>query len=145
MFMPIIRKQYPHGLTTREIQDSIREYAEAMTEAGGKINQVLQFSPLIMLGQQELQTRTNRRVIGLSLGIAILSLLTSGAALYVSHASQASGRHWERRELQALQQLHSSLQHQTKQLYAASVETNRLLDAVLKELKAEEDAETENP
>jgi hypothetical protein len=142
--MPIIRKQYPHGLTTREIQDSIREYAEAMTEAGG-INQVLQFSPLIMLGQQELQTRTNRRVTGLALGIAILSLLTSGAALYVSHASQASGRHWERRELQALGQLHSSLQHQTEQLYAASVETNRLLDAVLKELKAEEDAETENP
>jgi hypothetical protein len=143
--MPIIHKQYPHGLTTREIQASIREYAEAMTKAGGKIDQVLQFSPLIMLGQQELQTRTNRRVTGLSLGIAILSLLTSGAALYVSHASQAPGRHWELQELQALRQLRSALQHQTEQLYAASVETNRLLDAVLKELKAEEDVETENP
>lgn len=49
---------YPSGSTDEEIHRIIKEYSQAIISSGVQINSVLQFSPIILLGQNELQKRT---------------------------------------------------------------------------------------
>lgn len=77
-------KDYPHGMTNREISKTVTEYSKEIFAAQGQLNSVIMFTSLIILGQTELQGRTTKRIAYLSAGIALLSLLVSSAALYVS-------------------------------------------------------------
>ncbi len=50
-------KGYPREMSNEEIVNVIKSYNEVIVGSKGDINKVLQFSPLIQLGENELQSR----------------------------------------------------------------------------------------
>jgi hypothetical protein len=103
--MQNLKPNYPHGSTKREIETVIRDYSKQIAEDEGDINTVLQLTPIILLGQSEIQGRFNKTTIGISLGVAFLSLLISGVALWVAFYSDSSNAGWEERQLKFLEQI----------------------------------------
>ncbi len=89
--MATLPKDYPYGATDKAISTTIRELSNDVLGSGANINRVLQLTPLIALGQNELQSRQTRRITCLSIGLGALSLLVSAAALYVSLISSRTG------------------------------------------------------
>ena len=79
----------------KEIEDSIKEYSEEIFKSKAGINTVMRFSPLIQLGQTELQGRQTKRVTCLSIIVSIVSLFIAGTALYVSFNTSRASTHWE--------------------------------------------------
>ena len=115
---------YPYGCSDKDIAKAIKEYSDEMLAARADINKVLQFSPLIAVGQNELQSRQTKRITFLSLGIGLLSLVIAGIALWVSFMNTRSNEAWENKQLESLNAIHSDLNAQSK--------------AVLDELKKQE-------
>lgn len=81
---PQLYKNFPIGCTDKELTTAISEYANEITKNKADINVVLQCSPLIQLGLGELQGRFTKRTMWASLVIAVLSIILSALALYVS-------------------------------------------------------------
>ena len=103
--MATIYNDYPHGMKEKEIEDAIKEYSEEISAARGNINATMVYSPLIQLGQTELQSRQTKRATLLSVIVSFTSLLIAGTALYVSyHASNSSAR-WEQSQLEVLRKI----------------------------------------
>ncbi len=82
--MENVYPNYPRGLPDKKLIEVIDEYANEINQSGVNINKVLQLSPYISLGLNELQSRQSKRVTRISLGISILSLVIACFALYVS-------------------------------------------------------------
>lgn len=59
--MATIPTNYPSGCTDEQISLSISELSKEILDSGGDINIVLRFSPIISLGQTELQKRILER------------------------------------------------------------------------------------
>ncbi|WP_372865250.1 hypothetical protein [Spongiibacter sp.] len=106
--MAELKANYPHGLKDREIEFLVNQYAAEIFEKGASTNAVLQFSPLIQLGTNELQSRQSKRITMLSIGISVLSLLIASLALYVSLVSSRSSNQWREEQLMALSQMEIS-------------------------------------
>ena len=82
--MANIYKNYPHGLPDKQLTMAIEEYANDINNSGANINTVLQFSPYISLGLNELQGRQNKRIAWFSFGIGLVSLVVAAVALYIA-------------------------------------------------------------
>lgn len=55
--MASIPKNYPNGCTDEQILSVTSELSKEIIDSGGNINVVLRFSPIITVGQSELQKR----------------------------------------------------------------------------------------
>jgi hypothetical protein len=106
--MPSIYSNYPHGLPTKKLEAAIREYSDAINLSGANINTVLQFSPYISLGLNELQNRQNSRVTRVSIGIGIVSLIVSIFAFYVAIDAARSGDASTARQIKLLETLNEN-------------------------------------
>jgi len=101
--------KYPYGCSNRNLADAIREYSDEIIESRADINKVMQLTPLVTLGQNELQSRQTKRITRLSLGIGILSLIIAGFALYISLLNERSSERWEIKQTESLAKLNSDL------------------------------------
>jgi len=120
--MADLKGNYPHGLKDEEIEDLVNQYASELFKQKASTNAVLQFTPLIQLGNNELQSRQTKRVTRLSIGASFLSLLTAGMALYVSLTSSRSSDQWKEEQLRILSQMQES-----------TIEANNTLVGTLRE------------
>jgi hypothetical protein len=67
---------YPHGASDEEILQALEDLGAHILKSGGDINVVLQLSPLVTIGQNELQARQAKRS-GEQLHAAIETFRTS--------------------------------------------------------------------
>lgn len=107
---------YPHGLKDKEIEDGIKYFYNEMYKSKTNINKVLLFTPMIQLGQNELQSRHTKRITRLSLGIGILSLLIAALALYVSSYSSKSSTRWESKQIELLDSIKQDINSNANKL-----------------------------
>jgi len=105
---------YPYGCTEKDISKAIKEYSDEIIASRADINKVLQFTPLIALGQGELQSRQTRRITRLSLGLGFLSLIIAGAALLVSFMNTRSDEAWQKHQLELLNAIQTDINVQGK-------------------------------
>lgn len=110
-----ISKKYPYDLSSEEINIAIKGMSEEILNSGAKINTVMQFSPLIQMGQNELQRRildhassNSQKTERIAIGIGILSILIS---LILFWLSSRSDNLWMEQELAAIRDLLTTLQH----------------------------------
>lgn len=103
--MPYINSSFPRGLSDKEIEQHINEYQDAIFKAGASTNQVLQFSPLIQLGQNELQNRKTEKTARLSIGLGLLSVFIASVALVVSFIGSRSSSQWETSQIELLEKI----------------------------------------
>jgi hypothetical protein len=82
--MAQVREHYPYRCTDEEIKELIHGYSKEIYDSRANINTVLAMSPLLQLGLQELQSRQNKNITYLSLGVSTVSLIVSAVTLYVS-------------------------------------------------------------
>ena len=82
--MAQVREHYPYRCTDEEIKELIQGYSKEIYDLRANINTVLVMSPLLQLGLQELQSRQNKNITYLSLGVSTVSLIVSAVTLYVS-------------------------------------------------------------
>jgi hypothetical protein len=114
--MALIDANYPHGFTDEKIKEHIAKYAEEIVDAGGHANAVAFITPLIQMGQLELQMRQTEQqgrqtkwATRLSIGVAIFALVISGWGLQVTdNAAKASSR-WEESQLAVLDTVKAGL------------------------------------
>ena len=114
--MTTINSQYPYGMKDKEIAEAIKEYSAVIYNSKADINSVLRFSPLIQLGQTELQGRQTKRVTTLSIIVSIVSLLIAGSALYVSLYSSRVSSRWEGSQINLLKELKTEASNISKDL-----------------------------
>ena len=119
-----INSHYPHSLSDKKIEGFIRDYSNAIFDARADINAVLRYTPLIQLGQNELQGRHTRRATWLSVGVAFLSLAIAMLALYVSLTSSKSSELWENRQLQLLEQTRNDMNNSNNKIIETIVKQN---------------------
>jgi len=147
--MTTVNKRYPHEMKDNEINDLIKEYTNAIVDARGSPNAVLQFAPLIQLGQNGLQGRHTKKAAYLSIGVSVLSLLIAGSALFVSWTSSVSNTKWEENQLSLISELKMEAQfispglekvvsENTKNIQVSIKSSEKLLSLIEKlELKAD--------
>ena len=110
--MANISKNYPSGSTDGQIYQVIKELSEEVLNSGANINTVLQLTPLINLGQNELQKRildkSSKEVSKLekiAIVIASVSIILSAIAIYFSFQSVKSSKRWENNQIELLEQI----------------------------------------
>ncbi len=124
--MTTINSQYPHGMKDKEIAEAIKEYSIEIHNSKANINTVMQFSPLIQLGQIELQGRQTKRVTTLSIVVSIVSLLIAGLALYVSLSSSRVSSQWEESQINLLRELKIETSNISQKLEATIKATKKI-------------------
>ncbi len=60
--MANLPRNYPYGCSDRDISKAIKELSDDVLGSGANINRVLQMTPSIALGQNELQSRQTKRI-----------------------------------------------------------------------------------
>ncbi len=147
--MTNIDNRYPHGMKNNEIEDVIKEYSEIIVGSDPSMNTVLQYAPLIQLGQNELQRRQTKIITWLSIAVSIFSLFIAGLALFVSYTSSASSTRWEKNQLSLLRELKSEaklisaelekvVSENTKNIQASKKSSEKLISLIeMLELKAD--------
>ena len=103
--MAHIHKDYPEGQSNKELRNTIKEYADDIFKSKGNINTVLQLSPLLQLGRDELQSRQGKWYMRFTLIIAGLSFLISIAAVYLAISASSSSSEWETNQLKLIERL----------------------------------------
>jgi hypothetical protein len=108
--MALVFQNYPHGLDDQALQNAVQSYIQAIYDARANINTVLQYSPLLQLGQSEMQRRiadrnaaTAKRLTYVSLGVATVALLLSVLGTW-------SSSRWESAQLAAIAEANSRLE-----------------------------------
>lgn len=120
---------YPYGCSEAQISKSLREYADQIIASDAQINTVLQLTPLIVIGNTELQSRQTKRVTRVSVGLGILSVLIAAVALWISITNNIASSKSRSTELELLKeierdlQLHSNLQMQQSELLKGIVQS----------------------
>jgi len=102
-------KEFPFGLKDDEIAAMLRDYTEEIFKDEGQINTVLVFTPLIHLGQMELQKRAAERVARTTTIVSYASVAVAAIALVISVLNTMSSARWEERQVKALQSIESNL------------------------------------
>jgi len=105
--------KFPYGVDDNMLKTAIKEYADEIFTKRADINVVLQLTPLLILGQNELQSRRNKRVTWFSFSISFLSLLVAGIALFVSLSGTRVSETWKNEQLQALTKMNADVNKQT--------------------------------
>ena len=101
-----IGPKYPHGLSDDALSEALHEYASEMSKRGlGNLNYIPYFAPLIQLGLAEREARRNKSTSRWTLGVAALSLIVSGVALFVTYSSNQSNTALDEREIAAVERL----------------------------------------
>ena len=128
--MASIPTNYPSESTDGEINSVIKELSLEIVNSGGNINTVMQLSPIISLGQTEMQKRIldgNRSVTSelhaevkrqsessernekaskrISLAAIILSVVSIAISIYFSVQSDRQNKEWQQTQTSLLQQL----------------------------------------
>ncbi len=124
---------YPSKIETKKLKRIINEYTEELYASRANINTVIQLSPLIQLGQSELQGRQNRRIEVISTIISLTSLIIAIGSIYIAIQSDASSNRWEKNQGTQL----NTLDKHNKQLIErmdSIVEINKRLISTAKSL-----------
>ena len=101
-----IDSKYPHGLSDEELSRALHEYAGEMSKRGlGNPNYIPYYAPLIQLGLAERDARRNKSTTRRTLGVAAISLIVSGVALFVAMSSNRSNTDLDEREIAAIERL----------------------------------------
>lgn len=100
--MALLSNDYPQGMSNNEIKKAIQEYSNEIHKSKANINKILQLTPLIQLGQSELQERNNRIIARLSIGVSFISLFIAFVALYVSYNSSQTSTKLETQQIEIL-------------------------------------------
>lgn len=132
--MANVYSNYPRGLSDKELVEAIDEYVDELNTSGVDINKVLQFSPYISLGLNELQGRQSKRVTRISLGISVMSLVISALALYVSLESGRSSDVAGARQVTILEELNKN-----------TLENKKIIAEVIKAQNAAPSEHAANP
>ena len=136
--MATIPANYPDGSSDNEIKTAIREMQDDLASAKYSINAVLQFSPLINLGQFELERRQSTAILKQSRVVSGISILIALLAVGISVAGNISSSEWESVQLKALSSINSNtkiapLLHDQKQtLESISVQLEKETVCVIK-------------
>jgi hypothetical protein len=96
--MATLYKDYPTNVKTKELKRIIKEYIDELFNSRADINIILQLSPLIQLGQSELQNRQNKRIEITSTLISISSLVIAIISVYIAVRSDVSSDRWEKNQ-----------------------------------------------
>ncbi len=105
-----IDPKYPHGLNDDKLSRALHEYAGEMSKRGlGNPNHIPYYAPLIQLGLSERDARRNKSTTRRTLGVAALSLIVSGVALFVAVSSNRSNTDLDEREIAAIERLTDAL------------------------------------
>ena len=126
--MANVYPNYPRGLSDKKLVDAIDEYANEINASRVDINKVLQFSPYISLGLNELQSRQSKRVTRISLGISVVSLSIAALALYVSLESGRSSDVSGARQVSILEELNKNTLENQK-LFAEAIKAKKAVPA----------------
>jgi hypothetical protein len=129
--MATISENYPDRQSDQEIRQTIKGFSDEMFKAKFSINSVMQYSPLIQLGHDELQNRQSKRYMKGSFAMAGFSLLISIIAVCIAISSSRVSSRWEDKQLPLLQQLINETKTQTEQ--QISIAETHL--ATIKEMK----------
>jgi len=125
--MAKVYPKYPRGLSDKQLVDVIDEYANEINASRVDINKVLQFSPYISLGLNELQSRQSKRITRISFGISIVSLAIAVLALYVSLESSHSTNIFGARQVEILEELNKNAL-ENKKLFAEAIKSQKIPD-----------------
>lgn len=106
--MPSVFNGYPDKLSTKELKATVADYQKAIVDSKGNINTILQFSPLIQLGLEEIRIRSSRLSAILTSIIAITSLVASIFAINLSEKAMKSSKAWEERQIKSLNEINKS-------------------------------------
>ena len=107
--MAQIYTNFPGGMKDAEISRCIGEYTNEIIQSRAQTNKVLQFTPLIQLGEYELAKRQTRRITRLTIGVSVVSLFIAIAALTVSWLNTKSSEAWEAKQTAQLEKLNAEL------------------------------------
>ena len=107
--MATVYPDYPHGLSDKMLVAAIQEYATTINASRANINTVLQFSPYISLGLNELQSRQNKRSALISFFVGLVSLIVAAVALYISTDSGRSSDALSTRQIALLEEVNKNL------------------------------------
>lgn len=107
--MPTIPENYPDGCESEQIKTTIREMQNHLVQNGFQVNSVLQFSPLINLGQSELERRQNEAIVTQSKRMGYISLAIAVIALGISIHGDRGSSEWEQKQLTILEKVSSQL------------------------------------
>lgn len=124
--MANVYPNYPRGLSDKNLVEAIDEYANEINASRVDINKVLQFSPYISLGLNELQSRQSKRVTRISLGISIVSLAIAALALYVSLESGRTSDISGARQVTILEELNKNMLENQK-LFAEAIKAKKFV------------------
>ena len=98
--MPLqIPLNYPNDCTPDQIRSTIVDIQSELETTGFQINDVLRFSPLINLGQSELERRQNAAVVKQSKILGFISIGVAVVALAVAGLGAASSAKWEAEQI----------------------------------------------
>jgi len=104
--MPVsIPANYPKGCTDEQLTSLIMSLNSEVIQSGANINTVLQFTPLINLGENELQQRYFKKINRLIVFTALLSLLISLSALYYAYSGNKSDKNWQAEQLKLIHEI----------------------------------------
>ncbi len=103
---------YPHGSSDEELKETMTAFSTAILTGGVNINTVLQLSPLIQAGQNELThrmvTRSNRssmRAAIAALVVSAVSMILAAGAVYYARDASHSSQQWQEQQLPLLEAL----------------------------------------
>ncbi len=103
--MANLYKNFPHGLDDGMLLAAVNEYADAIFTSKADINVVLQLSPLVQLGQYELQKRAFERSNRLATRTGYMSLGIALIAVLISIGGTWSSSKWEDRQMSRIDEL----------------------------------------
>lgn len=107
--MANLYKNYPEGMKDAEIIKCVREYTDEIIQSGAQVNTVWQLTPLIQLGQYELEKRQSMRITRLTIGVSIVSMFIAVVALWIALESNRDSNSWKQSQLGVLEDIQAKL------------------------------------
>ena len=112
-----IPDNFPSRASNEEVLRVIKEVHDEIANSGFNVDKVLQLSPIIQVGQSELQTRfmnksaeTSDKLAKIAVGIAVLSLVISGTTIYISVLLNNEDNTVRNEQLQVLEEIKTNLE-----------------------------------
>ncbi len=100
----------------QEIIDHVKEYTDVIIQSGAQVNTVWQVTPLIQLGQYELEKRQTERITRLTIGVSIISMIVAAAALYIATENSRASTNWEETQIHLLEKIHADITYNNKNI-----------------------------
>lgn len=107
-----MNRTYPSDYTDDEIRNTINDFSKKIMDAKFDINAVMQLSPPIQLGQNELQKRIldrsaieTSRIQKLAIFIAVISIILALVAIYLSLQNSRFESEWKERQINLLESI----------------------------------------